>query len=554
MMRTTVSCAVAAIGCVLLPLGAARAAEPAASVGALFSRFDKAGSPGCAVSVMDHGQAVLERGFGSANLETGTPITPDTVFDVGSTSKQFTAASVLLLIQDGKLSLDDDIRRYLPELPDYGTRISIRQLLNHVSGVRDYVSLLSFADVDPADLSTQAQALEMLARQKGLNNAPGAAYLYSNSNYLLAASIVERVSGMSLREFAAKRLFAPLGMTHTQINDDFTRQIPGRASGYAPAEGGWARAESHWNEVGDGGVWTTVRDLELWDRNFAAPVVGGADFAVRMTEVGALNDGAKLHYALGLMVDERRGLKRVQHGGATDGFRSELVRFPEIRLSVAVLCNAGSIDASDLANATADLWLPVQTTATATTTTTRRGPPADARTVNGWAGVYRSPDSGALRTVEAAGGKASIKAFGGRFELKPVDAETAELVDGPVVASFRFHSARDGAPAGLIQKALDRETKFERIELAHPSVDAMAAYAGSYDCPELGRTWRLEIKDGKLTRRDPRGDVWRFDTLDQDRFGYGNLTMTFRRAGARIDGATLDIGRARGMACKRTAD
>jgi CubicO group peptidase (beta-lactamase class C family) len=539
MMRTAALAAIA-----VLSQPALVRADPA-GVDRIFSRFDKPDAPGCVVDVVKDGRSVLARGYGAANLETRTPITPDTAFDIGSTAKQFTAASVLLLAQDGKLSLDDDVRKYIPELHDHGTPVRIRQLLNHTSGVRDYVSLLSFADVDPGDLSTQSQALDMLARQRALNNLPGARFLYSNSNFLLAAVIVERISGKSLRDFAHERIFAPLGMTHTEFADDYPRLIVGSAAGYAPGEGGWRRAQTHWNEVGDGGLSTTVRDLERWDANFYAPKVGGPDFAAAMTRTGMLNDGAETHYGLGLMIDSRHGLTRVHHGGASEGFRAELVRYPERRLSVAVLCNASSVDASDLANATADLWLPSDPAAP-TAGRPPTGPVAGPATVAGWAGVYRNPDSGAVRMVEVQAGRATITAFGGRRGLKPVGPDTAELVDGPLVASYRFR------PDSLTETALDRDALYERLELARPTAETLRAYAGVYACPELDRIWRLEIVDGKLIRRDPRTEPWTFDPLDRDRFSYGNLTISFHRAGDGVDGAVLDIGRVRGIVCPRT--
>lgn len=544
MKRTRLIGTVALLFALLPP--AAHAADRAAATGRIFARWDRPSSPGCAIGVAEHGRTVLERGYGQANLELSSPITPATVFDIGSTAKQFTAAAVLLLAQDGRLSLDDDVRRFIPELPDYGTPVSIRRMLNHTSGVRDYVSLLEFADVDPLDLSTERQALDMLARQKALNNAPGERFVYSNSNFFLASVMVERASGMSLREFADQRIFRPLGMTHTRFQDDHTSLITGRASGYSPANGeGWRLDETGWNEIGDGGLVTTVGDLMRWARNFQAPVVGGPDFAKRMTEVGALNEGRKLDYALGLMVGRHAGLTMIHHGGAAAGYRAELLMFPDRELAVAVLCNASSIDASELATQAADAWLGVKAPAgqagPAATTALPALPAPDA-----WAGVYRSRDSGVIRTVDAKDGKASIVTFGGRYGLRPTGPDAAELVDGPIAASYRF---TDGT---MVQTALGGEAAFDRLVLAHPSPAEMAAYAGRYDCPELDRIFRFEVVDGRLTRRDPRGEDWRFDALDRDAFGYGNLTVRFGRDGSgRVDGATLDIGRARGMSCRR---
>ncbi|HEY0334615.1 MAG TPA: serine hydrolase domain-containing protein [Stenotrophomonas sp.] len=527
-----------------------------AAVDRVFAAFAP-GMPGCAVAVYRNGVAEFEKGYGLANLETLTPIDPHTVFDIGSTSKQFTAAAIVLLAEDGKLSLDDDVRKYLPEMPDYGSPVTIRQMLHHTAGLRDYVTLLTFADVDYDDVSTPAQALAMLARQKHLNYRPGESFLYSNSGYFLGSQIVERVSGMSMREFARQRIFAPLGMDHSFYKDDHAEVVAHQASGYAPEEEGRYRiSEPNWEETGDGGVQTSVADLAHWVSNFTTPRIGGAGFVREMERTGTLNDGQSLDYALGLIVSAHRGRRMVHHGGSWGGYRAEIVRFPEVGLGVTALCNSANADASTLAIDTADLWLAdAPMPAAASTDDAQRavsptGKDRGERTVAASAGTYRNPDSGSLRRVEFQDGL-WIEAFGGRYRLASRPAGDFEMVGGPFEARYQFLAGPGGGLA-LQQSAMERTTRFTKLALHSPSEAELQGYAGDYDCEELGTVYRLQANGGELYRINPLGEREVFRPLQRREFSYGNLTMRFEIGS---DGAArhalLDIGRVRGLDCPR---
>jgi len=329
-----------------------------ARVDRIFAQWDRTDSPGCALGVYRNGTIEYARGYGMANLELGVALSPQSVFDIGSTSKQFTATSVMLLARDGKLSLDDDIRKYIPELPNYGKTITIRHILTHTSGIRDYLTLWALAGVDDADLTTDQDALDLIARQHELNFSPGEQWLYSNSGFFLASIIVKRVSGKRLAQFAQERIFTPLGMTHTRFNDDHMSVIPNRATGYTPRDsGGWATAMSNFEQTGDGAVQTTIEDMLRWDENFYNGTVGGPEVIATMQKPAVLNNGKQQTYALGLMVDNYRGLHTVSHGGAWAGYRAELLRFPEQHLSVACLCNLARINPSLLARRVAEVYL-----------------------------------------------------------------------------------------------------------------------------------------------------------------------------------------------------
>jgi CubicO group peptidase (beta-lactamase class C family) len=329
------------------------------AVDEIFVDLTKEGSPGCALGVYRDGKMVYSKGYGLANLEQNVPITPQTVFDIGSTSKQFTAASILLLEKQGKLSINDDVRKYIPELPDYGQKVTILHLLYHTSGLRDYLTLMDLAGIHIDGVTTDEDALQIISRQKALNFAPGSDWLYSNTGFFLLSVIVKRVSGKTLREFAGENIFTPLAMTHTQFRDDHTSLIANRALAYDAKEksAGYRLDVSYFEQTGDGAVHTSVEDLLKWDENFYSGQIGGKDFLTEVQEQGKLNTGRVLDYAKGLFIQDYRGLHTVSHGGSWGGYRAELLRFPEQHFSVACLCNLGSARPSNRAHRVADVYL-----------------------------------------------------------------------------------------------------------------------------------------------------------------------------------------------------
>ncbi len=330
----------------------------AARVDKLFERMDKPTSPGCALAVVRDGRVVYARGYGMANLDHDIAITPSTVFHVASVSKQFTAAAVLLLASDGKLSLDDDVRKHVPELPNFGKPITIRHLMHHTSGLRDQWELLILAGWRYSlDLITDDDVLEAMARQKDLNFAPGTEHLYCNTGYTLLATIVKRVSGMSFRQFAEERVFRPLGMTRTFFRDDHAEIVKGQAYGYVPRGDTFRLGVTNFDTAGATSLHTTVEDLALWDRNFYDARVGGPAFLEAMLKKGTLANSEELSYASGLVHGAYRGLAVVGHDGGDAGYRSDFLRFPTERLSVVCLCNTSSASPTQLTRSVADVVL-----------------------------------------------------------------------------------------------------------------------------------------------------------------------------------------------------
>ena len=338
-------------------IGQAVATSPAAAVDEIFSKWTSS-TPGCAVGVAVGGQTVLLRAYGMADLERDVRNGPETIFESGSVAKQFTALAVQLLAGDGKLSLDDPVRKYVPELPDYGKPLTIRHMLSHTSGLRDWGSVEGIAGWPRTTREyTHAHVLDIVSRQKSLNFDPGTRWSYSNTGFNLAAVIVSRVSGMSFAEFSRQRIFLPLRMTHTSWRDDHTRIVKGRAVAYSERNGGYQIEMPFENVHGNGGLLTTVGDLLAWNENFINPKVGNPKLIAEMTTVGKFNDGKLLDYGLGLYVNDYRGVKNVYHSGSTAGYRAHLNRFPESHTSVAVLCNGSNGDATRSANLVSDVFL-----------------------------------------------------------------------------------------------------------------------------------------------------------------------------------------------------
>src|SRR3954471_9932346 len=343
----------------MLSMTQSAAAQSAAGlsrwVDTIFAPYNRRNAPGCAVGIVQRGSLVYSKGFGEAVLLTHVRNSPATAFYIASLSKQFTALSVLLLEQDRKLSLDDDIRRWVPEVPSLG-HITLRELLQHTSGLRDYYGLLGINGWRQNELLTEREFLDLVSRQRALNFAPGTEFLYSNTGYALLSIVVRRASGMSLRDFAAQRIFKPLGMTDTQFRDDHTQAVEREAIGYVPQDGGFTVSIPQLDVVGDGGVFSTIEDLARWDANFDSGAVGGREGMKLMQQTATLPDGRSTGYALGLSVGNFGGSRVVSHSGAYGGYRSTYLRFPEAHLSVITLCNVSAMS-SQLAERVAALYL-----------------------------------------------------------------------------------------------------------------------------------------------------------------------------------------------------
>ena len=531
----------------------------------LFAQWDKADSPGCALGVIRNGEFVYKRGYGMANLEYNIPISPTSIFQIASTSKQFTAMSILLLARQGKLSLDDDIRKYLPEMPRYQTPVTIRHLIHHTSGIRDYFVLLFYAGLPTEDVNsdgdmfhimarqTDEDVLAFLARQKDLNFTPGSEYLYSNSGYLLLAQIVKRVSGKSLRQFADENIFKPLGMTNSFFHDDLTLIIKNRAIGYSPIEGGgFSTVVTNFDRVGPSGVRTSVEDLLLWDRNFYENKLGGGmDLINEMVTPGVFANGEG--YAFGLRSSQYGGMRVITHGGDSDGFKANLIRFPDQRFSVICLCNSRNINASRLAYQVANFYLADQLKQSANSQQAAPSPnpvTLSAEELETKTGIYWNPVNEDRWTLSLREGK--LVDLGGAV-LSPLSNERFKVVGQRRELIFET-SPQGGRPLRLRQ--IDEGSQpaiYEAMPAMTPSPAQLNEYAGNYYSEELNVTYTLFVEGGKLVLRRRRSKDMPLDPAFTDAFrreDLGFLRFT-RNKQNRLTGLLLTAGRVRRLRFER---
>lgn len=332
--------------------------EQSQAVDAIFSDWDKTDTPGCALGIIKDGQLIYARGYGMANLEHDLQNNSKSVYRIGSTSKQFTAASIILLVEKGKLSLDDTLHTFFPDFPDYAKNITVRHLLNHTSGIRNYLTLSILKGLQHIDYFTNKDVMRWLINQTQLNFEPGEEYGYSNSGYWLLGQIVNQVAEMSMADFAMQEIFKPLGMNSTHFHNDFTHIVKNRATGYMPnAEGGFKIQMSTIDMTGAGGIYTTVEDMKKWDDAFYDSKVFSKAFWKMMTQKGELNNGETLEYASGLEIRDYKGLKTISHDGGFAGYVAQLLRFPEQKTSVVLLINRGDVSPTDMAFKVADVLM-----------------------------------------------------------------------------------------------------------------------------------------------------------------------------------------------------
>jgi CubicO group peptidase (beta-lactamase class C family) len=404
-----------------------------AKVNKLFSEWNGPGRPGAAVGVVHGGKLLYAKGFGEADVETGAPITPETIFHVASVSKEFTAYGIVLLAQEGKLSLNDDIRKYLPEVPDFGHKITIRHLIHHTSGLRDQWSLLTMAGWDMSDVITKEHIFNLVRRQRELNFTPGAESLYCNTGYTLLAEIVARVGKKPFREWMAERVFTPLGMKHTQFYDDDERIVKGRAYSFYRDDDTkiYKKAVLSYANAGATSLFTTVEDLARWITNFKNHTVGTAATMTQMLERGRLTKGDSIPYAFALVHGKYKGLANYGHGGADAGFRSVVTYFPKEDYGFIVLSNLAQANPTAKALEMADIYLAPYLQKSKDNPTPPQKPkpetkPAKIATAE-YVGRYYSPELETIYSIRHQGDSLKIvHVHHGETTLKPISKDKFE--------------------------------------------------------------------------------------------------------------------------------
>ena len=485
--------------------------DRSAEVDRIFSKWT-ASTPGCAVGAALNGKAEIAKAYGMADLEHGTKNSVDTIFEAGSVSKQFTAAAILMLVHDGKLSLDDPVRKYVPELPDYGVPITLRHMLTHTSGLRDWGEVAMIGGWPRGTRAhTDADVLEIVGRQRALNFPPGTRWSYSNTGYTLAEIIVSRVSGESLAQFTRRRFFVPLGMTNTSWRDDYTRVVPGRAIAYQSRPDGFHSQMPFENVYGHGGLLTTVGDLLKWNEYLSTPAAADADVIRDLQQPSHLDNGRPDGYAFGLFLGEYKGVPEISHSGQTAAYTSFLARYPDQRVSVAVLCNVASGAPTDSAHAVADLFI-----------STKPETPSPAHyaltnaEVSAVTGLYRDAlTSRPTRIVSDSRGL--------HFEygptLVPLSA-TRFQIDGNTAET----DARGTITLSDSYGTIDR---YERVTQAAPTPQTLQLLTGRYTSAESASDAVISVDGTTLVLRLGSNVTLRLGEVYEDVFSDGRLTAVF---------------------------
>lgn len=534
--------------------GGGDAFDPAVEnkIDSLFAEWDRPDSPGAAVAVLKAGDVIFKKGYGSAQLEYGVPITPSTVFHVASVSKQFTAFSVALLAAEGRLSLDDDIRKHLPEVPDFGKTITIRHLIHHTSGLRDQWEALAMAGWRLDDVITRDHILTMVRHQRELNFAPGERHLYCNTGYTLLGEIVARTTGTTFRDWTGEHIFGPLVMERTHFHDNHESLVPNRAYSYGPrGDHGFRKSVLSYANAGATSLFTTAEDLLRWAQNFMVPDLGGREVVDQMQELGELSSGRKIPYAFGLGIRTHRGLRLISHGGADAGFRSWLGIFPEQEFAVVVLGNLGSLSPNRLGLQVAELYLegdmrPLpKSEKAAASPLERKVADIDPMTYEAFTGRYLLEDGTVLEIIKEGDRLFAAHSVQGRAEIFPESIARFFVKEADV--EIRFRPSPDGYVERLTVVTSGRAMQGKRSAAEPLDGARMQALVGDYFSRELETHYSIVIKDGGLVARHFRhGDIpliWNEGDTFTGRMWFFRKVEFQRGAGRRITGFLLTGGR-----------
>jgi len=491
-------------------------------IDSLFANKSRIHTPGAAIAIVKNGKIVYQKGYGYANLEYDIPNTPTTVFHIASISKQFTALSILLLEKEGKLSINDNINKYLPEMYTFEKPITILNLLNHTSGLRDWIYLLGVEGYDLNDMFTQQQIIKVLNNQKELNFEPGTKFMYVNSGYNLLAEIVSRVSGMSFARFVNERIFVPLKMEHSLVLDDYETIVKNEADSYVlNGKNGYKKMVlSFVNIVGSTGVLTSLEDLSKWTENFESPRVGDKIIFDQMKQRGVLTNGDSISYAMGQFISRYRGLDIIEHGGSDAAFRTHLLRFPKQRVSIVVLANEASLNASGIAYKIADIYLKKELAPAAVTVLP---PPASTRVIENdpkelikYTGKYEL-QPGLIMDFAIEGNDLTVNATGqGKFKLQQISPAVFKINNVNGIISFKKNEQNE-------MDKIDFEINGGKMQGTHIKEKGLTEegakqYTGQYYSNELDVTYSLVYHEGKLIAKNFRSDNNELSQIDNDNF------------------------------------
>ena len=510
---------IASAACLLLISAVGAAQQPTQyerRVDSLFAQYSQGVQPGLALAVVRDGKVVLTKGYGYADLEHRVPITPSTVFDVASVSKQFTGLAIAMLVTEGRIKLADDIRTHIPELAKLDHVVTIDHLLHHTSGYRDWPGSLSLAGWRFDDVISFDQILRMAYNQHSLNFVPGAEYTYSNTGYNLLAETIARVTHESFRHWTDTHLFQPLGMTSSHFLDDHRDLVPNRAYGYARQQGGrWANVTDNLTALGSSSLYSTVEDMAKWVMNFDDPKVGGAAAMTLTRTRGRLNDGSTIPYAFGVSHGDYRGQPTISHSGGWASFSTYVLHFPQQHFGVIVFANGAAVNPGRAAFNIADIYLgnalgpAPRPNALASGQTVTVAP----ATLDRYAGLYRLGPGWYVR-ITRAGTTLSTHATREMPVAMSARSDTSFWVQ-MYNAPMYFH-ATAGSPTQLTY----RDKQYAKLdEPPRPTREQLQQFVGDYESPELATRYHVAVDDSGLVMTHYRLGTIRLTPLWKDDFG-----------------------------------
>ncbi|WP_298895175.1 serine hydrolase domain-containing protein [uncultured Psychroserpens sp.] len=563
MTSIKIRCSLLVLTFLLVPLKHLEAQNDASGeieskIDAIFKNFDDLNAPGATVAVVQDQKIIFKKGYGSANLEYGIPNSPSTIFHIASVSKQFTVFAILLLEKEGKLSFDDDIRTYIPEVPDFGKTITLKHLASHTSGMRDQWTLLGLAGWRFDDVITKEHILKIVAQQKELNFDPGEEYTYCNTGFTLLAEVVARVSGKSFAEFTEERIFKPLKMSNTLFYDDHEKIVKNRAYSYYYVNNNtFKKSVLSFANVGATSLFTTVEDLALWSMNFSLNTVGDKAIIEKMNTLAVLNNGETFGGAYGQFVNTHRGLNQIQHGGADAGYRSYLGRFPDQNFAVMVFSNLAQSNPGNLALQVADIYLEdfiEKDTSTSDTTT-----PDDvdyiklsSKELEKFNGHFWNEDQKYARKIYVKNDTLRyFRGEGNESALAPVSPTEFKMLGINVDLRVKFSELNKKRKMTVI---INDDEPIISYGFTPPSyeISDLKEFTGAYYSPELQTTYNAVIKNGKLTFTHHRASDTSVSSAKHDMFLAGGYSFMFERnANKQITGFRVSAGRVRNLWFKK---
>jgi len=543
------------------PLMASNAANYKTKIDTIFAEMNTSDTPGCALSMVENGNIIYKNGYGMSNLEHNIPISTNSVFHVASTSKQFTVFSIALLVEQGKVSWDDDIRLYIPEMPEYDHTITLRHLAHNISGVRDQWELLLLSGWRwEADLVTQRDAMRLITRQKSLNFIPGANYSYSNSGFTLLAEVVHKVSGLTLRQFTQKHIFSPLRMNNTHFHDDHEMIVKNRTHGYRKqADNSYKISNPDFSIVGATSLFTTVEDLALWDRNFYTMEIGEKEAVSKITTRGVLNSGEKIDYARSLVHGKHRGLATVSHGGIDAGYRAQFIRYPDQNFTIALLCNSFAVNPGQLAQQVAEVYL-----AEYMDPDDKKAAPNNLSSpiTKSFQGTYLRDHSNQTINVEYKDGQLMMdvggyKGVGGFRRLVPIPDGGNRFSFGRPGDYVEFIPGNTSEDMSIRMISSMTRISARRIDTSLPPIIQLADYVGKYYSEELEMTYYIRLEStGNLSLSFTKHEDLALIPKYKDAFvfskGFISVPLSFtRHTNGRVKGFIVSSVRAWNIAFDR---